>query len=1312
MILALWLSLSMASVKAQQFVRMEHAAGLSGAVDANGAAVADYDLDGDLDVFLVARQDNNDGSGTQYSRLYQNNNDGSFTEVAQQLGIQSVHDYTGVELTDDIGLKLGASWGDMDNDGYPDLLLTSIHHVQLYRNTGGGFNLITRQSGLPHQDSCNYSGAVWWDYDRDGYLDIYLTKWGGCTSNKLYKNSGSRTFTEVTELANIADPTPNDPSWMAVSLDVNKDDWPDLYVANDFGEPNRLYLNQMDGTFKEVADSWNAADRSGDGMGIATGDPNADGWPDMYITNIGESAMLRNDEGKYTNVSVDWGVLKSGWAWGTAFTDWDHDMDEDLMVVNGYGQALENFYYQNQSNTDSLFFKNLTDSVGLSDPGDANGLATFDYDNDGDLDLLVTNSNESVHLYENHTTGNWLSVELVGSSSNRSAFGARLIVSVDRQRMYRYHHGSSFLAQNQLPIHFGLGDHQLIDRLIVVWPSGIRQVFQNLPANKHLKMVEGKVWEERALGAKKRMGCTDLMACNYNPNATGNDGSCEYLKTGELVGPALSANLRTDVYTYTESNGGDYEWEVSGGRIISDKHGQKITVEWGVGSEGEVSVRELSSCASRRVVKKVSLVPRQENSEYSIARLWNELLLEAIRNDYARPTVHARNLFHLSVAMYDAWAVFDQSAQTYLLGNTIGKVYSPFQGFRSEVAADEAREAAISYAAYRLLKHRFEHSPKADITLPALDQMMKRLSYDQSFLSTDYTTGNPAALGNYIAEAVIKLGEQDGAREATGYDNAHYKPVNNPLYPEEPSNPDLADPNRWQPLSLREFIDQAGNPTRESSPEFLSPEWGSVVPFALNQQDVRTAVRKGHEYFIHHDPGAPPYLDTTTASPESKLYQWNFVLVARWSAELAPTDGVLWDISPGAMGNIAFEDLPRELSDHPGFYDSQRKFGTGHQVNPATGSAYEPQLVPRGDFTRVLAEFWADGPDSETPPGHWFVLLNHVSDHPDLEKRLEGTGPLLSDLEWDIKAYFLLGGAMHDAAVSAWSIKGWYDYIRPVSAIRYMAAKGQSSDPGLPNYHVAGLPLVDGLIEMVTKNDSLAGANQEHIGKLKLYAWKGHRYIDNTETDQAGVGWILAENWWPYQRPSFVTPPFAGYVSGHSTFSRAAAELLTRLTGSSYFPGGMGEFVAHKNEFLVFEEGPSQDVVLQWATYQDASDQCSLSRIWGGIHPPADDIPGRIIGEKIGKKAFSFGTSFFSGKVLNAPVNSVDIYPNPVLADRQVVIRGSSEGPVYLAGLDGKSWKLTPQYIDEGMLVQLPPVKSGVYVMLFDGHSFKVVIPR
>jgi len=214
----------------------------------------------------------------------------------------------------------------------------------------------------------------------------------------------------------------------------------------------------------------------------------------------------------------------------------------------------------------------------------------------------------------------------------------------------------------------------------------------------------------------------------------------------------------------------------------------------------------------------------------------------------------------------------------------------------------------------------------------------------------------------------------------------------------------------------------------------------------------------------------------------------------------------------------------------------------------------------------------------------------------------------------------------------------------------------QSSDPNLPRYHPGGIPLLDNYIELVGEDDELAGELLENVGKIKLYTWMGHYYIADPLTENAGVGWILAEDWWPYQRTSFVTPPFAGYVSGHSTYSRAAAEAMILLTGNEFFPGGMAEFYCKQNEFLVFENGPNVDLTLQWATYRDASDQCSLSRIWGGIHPPADDIPGRKMGITIGIDAFNYAEQYFTGQITSRDGNKfgtpVNIslsqnYPNP-----------------------------------------------------------------
>jgi hypothetical protein len=638
--------------------------------------------------------------------------------------------------------------------------------------------------------------------------------------------------------------------------------------------------------------------------------------------------------------------------------------------------------------------------------------------------------------------------------------------------------------------------------------------------------------------------------------------------------------------------------------------------------------------------------------EHSVARHWNEALLEAIRNDFARPTVHGRNLFHTSVALYDSWAMFDPTAEPYMLGKTVNGFTCPFNGINTPVNIQAAQKETMSYTAYRLLSHRFSNSPGAVDSQYRFDTLMTYLGLDINFASTDYSTGSYAALGNYFGEQIIAFGYQDGSNETEDYANEYYAPVNSSLLPMLGGNPDIADPNRWQPLTLQVFIDQSGNVYPINTPEFLGPEWGEVKAFALDPTDLDVNTRDGYDYQVYHDPGAPPYWDSIVGSQEVQNYMWGFEMVSIWSSHLDKDDSTVWDISPGSIGNIQY--YPTSANQFPHFYNfiDGGDVSEGHTLNPATGQSYVPQYVKRGDYARILAEFWADGPESETPPGHWFTILNYVSDHPSLEKRFRGIGDILPDLEWDVKSYFTLSGAMHDAAVTAWGVKGWYDYTRPISAIRYMADLGQSTDTNYLSYHSGGLPLVEDYVAVVNLGDELAGSSNENVGKIKLYAWKGPSYINDPLVDEAGVDWILAEDWWPYQRPSFVTPPFAGYVSGHSTFSRAAAEVLTALTGDPFFPGGMGEFHAPADEFLVFEDGPSEDVVLQWATYRDASDQCSLSRIWGGIHPPADDIPGRLMGIEIGVDAFELAEEYFEGNQIITSLPALDsemlgIYPNP-----------------------------------------------------------------
>lgn len=659
-------------------------------------------------------------------------------------------------------------------------------------------------------------------------------------------------------------------------------------------------------------------------------------------------------------------------------------------------------------------------------------------------------------------------------------------------------------------------------------------------------------------------------------------------------------------------------------------------------------------------------------AQHAIPRDWNEIHIESIRNDFARPPVHARTLYQVASVMYDAWAAYSDEADTYLLGKTLHGFSCPLQAFPKPADLKAAREEAISYAAYRMLRHRFKNSPGFAKTGAMMDSMMAVHGYDITKTDMNYQSGSPAALGNYIADCMINYGYQDGSNEINNYAIQYYRPVNPPIAPEVPGAGIVVNPNRWQPIQLNVFIDQAGNIFQGDTIKFQSPEWGVVQPFALTDDDLIPYTRDGNPFPVCLDPGPPPNLDSF-----DHTYQKTHALVAAWSSHLDPGDRVMWDISPASIGGLT--SFPTDFKDYEDFYDLENggDRSPGHPINPKTGKPYASQMVPRGDYARVLAEFWADGPKSETPPGHWFTIVNYVADHPQFERRFKGQGEIMDELEWYVKTYFILGGALHDAAITAWGIKGYYDSSRPLTAIRYMAFWGQSTDTTLPNYSPYGLPLIPGYIENVLPNDPLAGFGREHVGKIKLKAWRGPLWIFDPAVDVAGVDWILAENWWPYQRPTFVTPPFAGYVSGHSTYSRTAAEVMTLITGDEYFPGGMAEFKAEKNKYLVFEDGPSVDVTLQWATYRDASDQCSLSRIWGGIHPPVDDIPGRQLGMILGPRAFQFASKLFDKNNTTAVKtprldNLINIVNNPVAQDLIVDNHLTKNVTVDMYRLDGK----------------------------------------
>jgi hypothetical protein len=568
--------------------------------------------------------------------------------------------------------------------------------------------------------------------------------------------------------------------------------------------------------------------------------------------------------------------------------------------------------------------------------------------------------------------------------------------------------------------------------------------------------------------------------------------------------------------------------------------------------------------------------------------------------------------------MYDAWAAYDSNAVGYI-----------YRGKHTAANIASARSNAISYAAFRLLRERHVYSRTASNTLVLDTNLMTSLGYDPS--NTNRDTSTPTGVGNSVYDAVSLWFSNDGSRQTNGTPYNPASPGTLPIaYPDYPvGNPlryiytnfalatdrpgiddgfgnTIVDINHWQRLNVVNAVDQNGFPLSPQQ-NYLGAQWLGVRPFAMGRTDSTKP-------WI--DPGPPPLFGTATHAD----FISNVVEVLRYGSQLSPTEGEgaqVIDISPLSQGNNSL-----------GAND-----GNGRLINPVTSLPYAPNLAKRGDFARALTEYWADGPSSETPPGHWNVVANDISDHPLTVKKIGGTGPVVDDLEWDVKMYFALNSALHEAACAAWSVKRYYDGWRPMSAIRYVGGLGQSSNPALPSYNSNGLPLITNLIELVTPSSIASG---RHAGlttnKIAVLAWPGETPQRITNN---GVHWIHADTWTTYQRSNFVVPAFPGYISGHSTFTRSAAELLTAITGSPFFPGGMGSYTITN---LANEKGPSAPITLQWATYYDAGDQVGISRIWGGIHPPCDDFAGRRVGSQCGSNAWALAKRYWDGSVTNTPV--------------------------------------------------------------------------
>ena len=526
-------SVQFTNVTAQSGIKFVHYPGNKGIaiireVFGPGVCVADFDGDGFQDIYFVNGRDLYDRGIAAKNALYRNNGDGTFTDVTESAGVPGT------------GYGLGCVWGDYDNDGFPDLYVTQFGRNVLYRNNGNGtFTDVTDKAGVAGVASGTmfHGGATFFDYDRDGRLDLYVG--GYVTLDKdsprycdfvdirtncppsvykgspaiLYHNNGDGTFTDVTSTAGIYQPDGKNLSVAAV--DYDDDGWPDIFVAND-GVNAYLYHNEHNGTFTEVGllagMALTGRGKTMAAMCMSLGDYDNDGRLDLYISDFQKSSdhIWHNDgKGSFEEVSDQVGITIPTYnvlSFGGGFFDYDNDGWLDLFIANGhvYPEVEKSAQKADYKQINSLFhndgkgkFVEVTKSAGdgFQTPFVGRGAAFADFDNDGNVDVIVANNGDPPLLLHNGGgSGNhFVNFKLVGAKSNRDAMGARIRIHAGGLSQVReIYGGGSYLSQSDLRANFGLGSATRIDSVEISWPSGLKQTFKDVEAGKFYLIEEGK----------------------------------------------------------------------------------------------------------------------------------------------------------------------------------------------------------------------------------------------------------------------------------------------------------------------------------------------------------------------------------------------------------------------------------------------------------------------------------------------------------------------------------------------------------------------------------------------------------------------------------------------------------------------------------------------------------------------------------------------------------------------------------------------------------------------------------------------------
>jgi Na+-translocating ferredoxin:NAD+ oxidoreductase RnfD subunit len=1017
-------------------------------------------------------------------------------DVAAQVGLDFRQGAFRYGVSNDVTAMMGGGvcWLDYDNDGWLDLFVVNsfsttdrsrwqqqggLPRSALFHNVRGSFVNVSKQSGA--ELAVRGEGCVAADFNGDGYTDLLVTT---ASYDKLLWNNGDGTFTEGAKAAGI-----DSFGWHtgAAVADVNGDGRPDLFIAGytDLNSPVTTAVRGFPSNYKGVRD--------------------------LLYLNDGND---KHGHAKFREVGVQAGLEATDFrhGLGALFTDYNGDGRPDLYVANDEdpNQLYENVPWPGGPSADpaglGFRFVERGASEGVDDPYAGMGIASGDYNGDGRLDLFVTNSRREPYALLRHRTGSKGPTFREARSALRSAYAGSAGWGASWVDLANSGRPDLVLANGDIPITSLAKDAartRVLSDLSADWTS-------KRFANVGVAGLEGS----------PPVNGRGLAAADYDNNGTVDiavgsiGGRLVLLRNTGDAGHWLEVKLATfspgAVATVVLPDGRKLVQELNAGSSYLSSEDPRFHFGLGNAAEARTLVVRFPGRGERRFsdVRADRLIVIQPParpaarvapppSSYvlsncspatapgrSIARVWDEAAL-AVEPSNDSPALQARNLFHLSAAMWDAWVAYEPKGTGYFLKE-------------KHRAADvqAAQEAAISYAAYRLLLWRASYGADAGPAFDHLTATLRSRCYRPSFVST--RGDSPAALGNRIAAAAIAFGQRDGSLEREHYVDSSYVPANEPLIVSQPGAT-MHDRTFWQPLAFGQIVVKGGLPIAAKAQSFVGSQWGHVRGFSLPVSKDGLPI----------DPGPPPVGD-----PASADYKQAALNVIRWSAR-------------------------------------------------AGGAA--------------MAARWNG---SESPPARWSSIANSVSDS---ENRGSTAARRLAS---DVKLYFALNGALHDAAVATWGAKRTYQSVRPISMIRELAFQGQSSDRHGPSFSPEGLPLVPGLVELITtassaprrRHAALAG----HVGDIAI---------------RTAQGWTLGTRWLP--RAGIVTPPYPGWVSDGSAFGRAAAEILAAETGSP--------------------------------RYRRLADEEGISGLYAGTQIAADDIAGRRMGSKIGTQAWALAKRYFAG---------------------------------------------------------------------------------